>query len=256
MSEHLLIEQSAGILTLTMNRPDKKNALTQNMYGAMADAISAAQDDSAVRAIVIQGSTSCFTSGNDVGDFINSPRSGTDSPVYRFLRAICNAEKPLIAAVNGPAVGIGTTMLLHCDLVYVADNARLKMPFVNLGLCPEAGSSFLLPRLLGHLRAAELLLLGEEVSGQRATEIGLANQALPTGEAVLQAARQAAVRLTEQPPGSLKLTKQLIKEGVTQVAEQTMDAEGAHFTKLLAGPEAREALTAFMEKRKAVFANH
>lgn len=255
MSEHVLIERSGGVLTLSMNRPDKKNALTQKMYGAMADAIVAAQQDTQIRAVVIQGSDSCFTSGNDVGDFVNSPRSDTKSPVYHFLRAICNAEKPLIAAVNGPAVGVGVTMLLHCDLVYVAENARLKMPFVNLGLCPEAGSSFLLPRLLGHLRAAELLLLGEEVSGQRASEIGLANRALPAGAAVLQAAHQAAERITEQPPGSVKLTKQLIKQGVAQIAEQTMDTEGAHFTELLASDDAREALTAFIEKRKPVFKN-
>tara|TARA_R110000751_G_scaffold204095_2_gene308593 strand:+ start:178 stop:948 length:771 start_codon:yes stop_codon:yes gene_type:complete len=255
VSEHVLIERNGGVLTLTMNRPDKKNALTQNMYGSMADAIAAAQQDPAIRAVVIQGSNSCFTSGNDVGDFVNSPRSDTKTPVYHFLRAICNAEKPLIAAVNGPAVGVGTTMLLHCDLVFVADNARLKMPFVNLGLCPEAGSSYLLPRLLGHLRAAELLLLGDEISGHRATEIGLANRALPAGEAVLEAAQQAAQRIAEQPPASVKLTKQLIKQGVAQIAEQTMDAEGAHFTELLASADAREALTAFIEKRKPVFAN-
>jgi len=256
VSEHVLIERNGGVLTLTMNRADKKNALTQNMYGAMADAIKSAQEDAQVRAVVIQGSDTCFTSGNDVSDFVNSPRSDTKSPVYHFLRAICHAEKPLIAAINGPAVGVGVTMLLHCDLVFVADNARLKMPFVNLGLCPEAGSSFLLPRLLGHLRAAELLLLGEEISGQRATEIGLANRALPAGAAVLQAAQEAAQRISEQPPGSVKLTKQLIKQGVAQIAEQTMDAEGDHFTQLLAGPEAREALTAFLEKRKPVFANN
>lgn len=255
MSENILIERSGGVLTLSMNRPDKKNALTQNMYGAMADAIAAAQQDPQVRVVLIQGSESCFTSGNDVGDFVNSPRSDTKSPVYHFLRAICNAEKPLIAAVNGPAVGVGVTMLLHCDLVFVADNAQLKMPFVSLGLCPEAGSSFLLPRLLGHLRAAELLLLGEEVSGQRATEIGLANRALPAGAAVLQAAQQAAQRIAEQPPASVRLTKQLIKQGVAQIAEQTMDTEGAHFTELLASDDAREALTAFIEKRKPVFKN-
>jgi enoyl-CoA hydratase/carnithine racemase len=165
VSQHLLIDRSDAVLTLTMNRADKKNALTRDMYSAMAEAIASAQNDDSLRAVIIQGSESCFTSGNDVSDFINVPPSGPNSPVYDFLKAICHATKPLIAAVNGPAVGVGTTMLLHCDLVYVAVDAKLKMPFVNLGLCPEAGSSFLLPRLLGHLRAAELLLLGEMTSG-------------------------------------------------------------------------------------------
>ena len=145
-------------------------------------------------------------------------------------------------------------MLLHCDLIYAAENARLKMPFVNLGLCPEAGSSFLLPRLLGHPRAAELLLLGEEISGSRAAEIGLINQALPAGEAVLQAARKAALRIAEQPPGSVRLTKQLIRAGISRTADEVMETEGQHFAQLLGGAEAREALTAFMEKRKPVFA--
>jgi len=254
VSQQLLIDQSDSILTLTLHRPDKKNALTRDMYAALADAIQAAQTEDGIRAVIIQGSEQCFTSGNDVSDFINQPPGGQDSPVSRFLKAICHAEKPLIAAVNGPAVGVGTTMLLHCDLVYVADNARLKMPFVNLGLCPEAGSSFLLPRLLGHLRAAELLLLGEEVSGQRAADIGLANQALPAGRAVLNAARAAALRIAELPPGSIRLTKQLIRQGVADVANDVMEREGEHFAALLRGPEAREALSAFMEKRKPIFA--
>ncbi|MFN3581517.1 MAG: enoyl-CoA hydratase [Pseudomonas sp.] len=253
MSQHLLIDRSDQVLTLTMHRPDKKNALTRDMYSSMAKAIEEAQQDDGLRAVIIQGSDSCFTSGNDVADFINVPPAGPDSPVYDFLKAICHAQKPLIAAVNGPAVGVGTTLLLHCDLVYVAEDAKLKMPFVNLGLCPEAGSSFLLPRLLGHLRAAELLLLGELISGQRAAEIGLANYALPTGQAVLDAARAAALRITELPPSSVRLSKQLIKQGVTQVADEVMEREGEHFAALLKGAEAREALTAFMEKRKPVF---
>ncbi|SDR93162.1 short chain enoyl-CoA hydratase [Halopseudomonas xinjiangensis] len=253
MSEHLLEERNEAVLTLTMHRPDKKNALTRDMYGAMATAINAAQEDASIRAVIIRGSAECFTSGNDVSDFLNAPASEPESPVYRFLKAICHADKPLIAAVNGPAVGVGTTMLLHCDLIYVAENARLKMPFVNLGLCPEAGSSFLLPRLLGHPRTAELLLLGEEISGSRAVEFGLANQALPAGQPVFDAAMSAARRIAELPPESMRLTKQLIKRGVADVASRVMDEEGEHFSKLLGGPEAREALAAFMQKRKPVF---
>lgn len=254
MSEHLLIDRSDAVLTLSMHRPDKKNALTRDMYSAMAEAINAAQTDDSLRAVVIQGDEHCFTSGNDVADFINVPPAGPNSPVYEFLKAICHAAKPLIAAVNGPAVGVGTTLLLHCDLVYVAEDAKLKMPFVNLGLCPEAGSSFLLPRLLGHLRAAELLLLGETISGQRAADIGLANHALPAGAPVHAAARAAALRIAELPPGSISLSKQLLKQGVAQVAEEVMDREGEHFARLLKGAEAKEALSAFIQKRKPVFA--
>lgn len=254
MSEHLLIDRSEAVLTLSMHRPDKKNALTRDMYSAMAEAINAAQSDDSLRAVIIQGDETCFTSGNDVADFIDVPPSGPNSPVYEFLKAICHAAKPLIAAVNGPAVGVGTTMLLHCDLVYVAEDAKLRMPFVNLGLCPEAGSSFLLPRLLGHLRAAELLLLGETISGQRAAEIGLANHALPKGAAVHQAARAAALRIAELPPNSIRLSKELLKQGLNLTTEEVMDREGEYFAQLLEGPEAKEALSAFMQKRKPVFA--
>lgn len=250
MTDQLLIDHSDAVLTITMNRPEKKNALSREMYGGMAEAIRDAQDDSSLRAIVIQGSETCFTSGNDIADFVNVAPGGKDSPVYQFLRAICNADKPLIAAVNGPAVGIGTTMLLHCDMVYVADDAVLTMPFAKLGLCPEAASSFLLPRLIGHLRAAEMLLLGQEVTGQRAADMGLANYAFGTGADVLDAARTAALRIADLPPGSVRLTKQLLKRGVSETACEIMDAEGEHFARLLQGPEAREALSAFMEKRK------
>ncbi|WP_150305776.1 enoyl-CoA hydratase [Pseudomonas saliphila] len=253
MTDQLLIDHSDAVLTITLNRPQKKNALSREMYAAMAEAIQDAQDDSSLRAVIIQGSEDCFTSGNDIADFVNVAPAGADSPVYRFLKAICYADKPLIAAVNGPAVGIGTTMLLHCDLVYIADDAMLTMPFVNLGLCPEAASSFLLPRLIGHLRAAEMLLLGQTITGQRAADMGLANYAFGTGADVLDAARTAALRIAALPPGSVRLTKQLLKQGVSKVASEIMDREGEHFASLLQGPEAREALSAFIEKRKPTF---
>lgn len=253
MSQHLLTDLNDGVLTLTLNRPDKKNALTREMYAALASGLKEADADDSIRALIIQGSANCFTSGNDVSDFVNEAPGGPDSPVYDFLKAICHATKPVIAAVNGPAVGVGTTLLLHCDLVFTATNARLRMPFVNLGLCPEAGSSYLPPRLLGHLRAAELLLLGEEISGARAAEIGLANRALEPGQPVLDAAREAALRIAALPPGSVQLSKRLIKEGVARTADEVMEREGEHFARLLRGPEAREALAAFLEKRPAVF---
>ena len=253
MTDQLLIDHSDAVLTITMNRPEKKNALSREMYSGMAEAIRDAQDDSSLRAVIIQGSEECFTSGNDISDFVNVAPGGADSPVYDFLKTICNADKPLIAAVNGPAVGIGTTMLLHCDLVYVADDAMLTMPFVNLGLFPEAASSFLLPRLIGHLRAAEMLLLGQAITGQRAAEMGLANYVFGTGADVLDAARTAALRIADQPPGSVRLTKQLLKQGVRETACEIMDKEGEHFASLLQGPEAREALSAFIEKRKPTF---
>lgn len=166
MSEHLHIERDGGLLTLRMHRPDKKNALTRAMYAAMAEMLDEAERDPSVRVVLLTGSEACFTSGNDVADFIQAPPTGLNSEVFQFMRALFEFSKPVVAAVAGPAVGIGTTLLLHCDLVYVSRDAQLKMPFVNLGLCPEYGSSLILPRLLGHARAAELLLLGQAFTGE------------------------------------------------------------------------------------------
>ena len=179
----ILAHAEGGVLTITFNRLDRKNSITSAMYGAMADAIEGAEKDAAVRVVVLQGHETIFSAGNDIGDFLNQPPAGQDSPVFRFLRAIATFPKPLVAAVCGPAVGIGTTLLFHCDLVFAGDNAAFSLPFVNLGLCPEAASSLLVPQMFGYHRAAEALLLGEPFMAEAAQEAGLVNRVLPPTEA-------------------------------------------------------------------------
>jgi enoyl-CoA hydratase/carnithine racemase len=239
---------------IEINRPEKKNALTQAMYTAMADAFSQADADPAVRVIVIRGQPNIFTSGNDLKDFMNfdTLEPFESGPIYRFLRAISGAAKPVIAAVNGAAVGIGTTLLLHCELVYAAENAMFQMPFVSLGICPEAAASFLLPKLAGYQRAANLLLLGEPFGALQAKEIGLVNEVLPEGEVVSRALARAK-QLAAQPPGSVRITKQLLKAADAATVLRVMSEEGRQFIDRLNSAEAKEAFTAFMEKRKPDF---
>ncbi len=251
--QDILHHVDAGVSTLTINRLARKNSLTAAMYARLADAMEAAAHDAAIRAVVLQGHETIFSAGNDIGDFLNAPPSGSDAPVYRFLRAIATFDKPLVAAVCGPAVGIGTTMLLHCDLVYAGDNAAFSMPFVNLGLCPEAASSLLAPQMFGYHRAAESLLLGEPMTAESALEVGLINRIVPPAEANALAQRQAA-KLAAKPLTSLIATKQLMKQGQRDAVLRQMDAEGAHFGRMLREPAAREAFGAFMEKRKPDFA--
>ncbi|WIF68820.1 enoyl-CoA hydratase [Metapseudomonas otitidis] len=253
MSEHIHLERNQGLLTLRMDREDKKNALTRAMYGALADALDAADEDRSVRAVLITGSETCFTSGNDVADFIQAPPSGLDSEVFRFMKALFDFSKPVVAAVSGPAVGIGTTLLLHCDLVYVARDAKLKMPFVNLGLCPEYGSSLILPRLLGHARAAELLLLGEAFTGEQAAAWGIANEALADGAATLARAREMAQRFEQLAPSAVAVSKRLMREPGREELRRVIMEEGELFGQRLRTPEAIEALSAFMQRRKPDF---
>ena len=250
----ILTHTEAGVLTITLNRADKKNSITAAMYAAMADALETAASDSAVRAVVIQGHETIFSAGNDIGDFLKKPPSTPDSPVFRFLRGISTFPKPIVAAVCGPAVGIGTTMLLLCDLVYAGDNAAFSMPFVNLGLCPEAASSLLVPQLMGHVRAAEALLLGEPFTAETALEIGLINRIVPPFEANALAQRQAH-KLAVKPLASLMETKRLMKKGNAAAVAERMTDEGASFGRMLSEPAAREAFTAFMEKRKPDFSH-
>jgi len=187
----ILQHLDAGVMTLTFNRVDKKNSITRDMYSALANGVEQAQADAAVRVVVIQGHETIFSAGNDIADFLHQPPSGQDSPVFRFLRAIATVDKPVVAAVAGPAVGIGTTLLFHCDLVYAGDNAAFSMPFVNLGLCPEAASSLLAPRMFGYHRAAEALLLGEPFFAEAALEVGLVNRVVPPTEVNAYAQAQA-----------------------------------------------------------------
>ena len=253
MSEHLLVEREQGLLTLRMHRPDKKNALTRAMYSGMAEVLVQADQDKSVRAVLITGGDSCFTSGNDVADFIKAPPTGLNSEVFQFMQALFEFSKPVVAAVNGPAVGIGTTMLLHCDLVYVSRDATLKMPFVNLGLCPEYGSSLILPRLLGHAKAAELLLLGESFTGEQAASWGIANGVLDDGVATLEKAAAMARRFQQLAPSAVAVSKQLMQAPGREELRQVITAEGELFGQRLRSPEAIEALSAFMQRRQPDF---
>ena len=253
MSEHLYIEHDGGLLTLRMQRPDKKNALTRAMYAGMAEVLDEASHDPSVRVVLLSGGEQCFTSGNDVSDFLQAPPSGLGSEVFQFMRALFDFPKPVVAAVAGPAVGIGTTMLLHCDLVYVSRDAVLKMPFVNLGLCPEYGSSLILPRLLGHARAAELLLLGQGFSGEQAAAWGIANQVLDDGAATLAKGREMALRFLDLAPSAVADSKRLMRAPGREELRRVIEEEGALFGQRLRSPEAIEALSAFMQRRKADF---
>jgi enoyl-CoA hydratase/carnithine racemase len=248
----ILTHTDAGVMTITFNRLDKKNSITSSMYAAMADAVAQAGADPSVRVVVFQGHESIFSAGNDIGDFLNQPPTTSESPVFRFLRGIATFEKPLLAAVAGPAVGIGTTLLFHCDLVYAGDNAAFSMPFVNLGLCPEAASSLLAPRMFGYHRAAEALLMGEPFFAEAAQEVGLVNRVVPPTEVNGYAQAQAR-KLAAKPLSSLIATKRLMKGGDQQAVLKKMDEEGQDFGRMLREPAAKEAFGAFMEKRKPDF---
>ncbi|MFY8087662.1 MAG: enoyl-CoA hydratase [Rubrivivax sp.] len=245
-----------GVATIEIARPEKKNALTMAMYTAMSEALDAAREDKAVRAVLITGQPGIFTSGNDIEDFMQRPpgqgSESMDSPVFRFMQSLLACDKPVVAAVTGAAIGIGTTMLLHCDFVYVSDEARLAMPFVSLGLVPEFASSLLVPQLMGHRRAAEKLLLGDPFSAEQAVECGIANAVLPASE-VLPYARRMAERFNALPPGAVREAKQLMRAPQREQMLQVIRAEGEKFGKRLRSPEAMEAFQAFFQKRKPDF---
>ena len=248
----ILTHQDAGVLTLTFNRVERKNSINVAMYDALATALEKAAGDAATRVVVIQGHETIFSAGNDIEDFLKNKPAGMDSPVFRFLRGIATFPKPLVAAVCGPAVGVGTTLLFHCDLVYAGDNAAFSMPFVNLGLVPEAASSLLVPQMFGYHRAAEALLLGEPFMAEAALEVGLVNRVVPPSEANALAQAQAR-KLAAKSLSSLIATKQLMKGGQQKAVLERMGEEGAQFGRMLGEPAAREAMTAFMEKRKPDF---
>ena len=241
-----------GVATIEIARPEKKNAITIAMYQAMAEALFDAQLDSSVRAILISGQPGVFTSGNDLEDFMQRPAQNEDSPVFQFMKALLECDKPVVAAVTGAAIGIGTTMLLHCDLVYVSDEARLAMPFVSLGLVPEFASSLIVPRLLGNVRAAEKLLLGDPFTPQDAVDAGIANAVLPAGE-VVNHARRVAERFNALPPGAVRETKRLLRGPQAETVLKTMRSESELFADRLRSAEAKEAFQAFFQKRKPDF---
>jgi enoyl-CoA hydratase/carnithine racemase len=252
MTEHVKIEIADGVMTLTLQRPEKKNALTGAMYDALSNALAQAEADTSVRVVLFQGEGDSFTAGNDLSDFASQARgeSAVDSPAHRFIETISRASKPLVAAVQGNAVGVGTTMLLHCDLVYLADNARLLTPFVNLALVPEAASSWLLPLRIGHARAYAMFALGEPMEAAAALACGLANAVVQRGE-LRKRAHDAAIALTRRPAGALSLTKKLMRDH-QRIAAQIAE-EGQLFKARLKTPEAREALAAFAERRPPDF---
>ena len=253
MSEHIKIGLEDGVLRITFARPDKKNAITNAMYAAMGDALARAESDPAVRVVLFDAEGDAFTAGNDLGDFA-AVAAGTmareDMKAHLFLGALARAQKPYVAAVQGLAVGVGVTMLLHCDLVYVADDAKLTTPFVNLALVPEAASSLLMTARIGHVRAYAMFALGEPVDGRTAASIGIANAALPAAE-VRAKALAAAKTLASKPLGALQATKKLMRDA--QVIAAQMAREGEIFGARLKTAEAAEAFRAFAERRAPDF---
>ena len=251
MSEHVLVEREGDRLSVTLNRPERRNAITVAMYAALADAIESAADDPSLRLITLQGRGEDFTAGNDLNDFLQAmPRDGEDIPVWRLLRALARNQVPLAAAVQGNAVGIGTTMLFHCDLVLAEESARFSMPFVDLGLVPEAASSLLLPRLAGRRRAARYLLLGEPFGADDALFFGLVSHMVPTGG--LDAALTRVVdALKAKPREALRLTQALLRSADESEILDRMDLENGHFSERLSSQEVRDAITAFFARRSS-----
>jgi enoyl-CoA hydratase/carnithine racemase len=249
MTDHVRSDISNGVLTLTLNRPEKKNALTQDMYQALADGIDGAGHNPDVRCVLIQAEGDTFTAGNDLGDFAAANRG--EPAVVRsggnpLLAALARATTPLVAAVNGRAVGVGTTMLLHCDLVFVSDDALLTTPFVNLALVPEAASSLTLPLRIGHARAFSMFVLGEAVDAKRAVDWGIANAAFPAAE-LRERARAAAEAVAARPASAVTITKALMRDPAALAAR--MEVEGVHFAAQLKSADAKEAFAAFAAKR-------
>ena len=251
MIDLIIIEKDAGLLRLRMNRADKKNALTRDMYTAMAYAIETAEQDPEVRVILFEGSAGCFCAGNDLSDFLWEPPRDKSAPVYRFITALARSTVPMVAAVDGVAIGIGTTMLLHCDLVYATERTRFQLPFVNLGLLPEAGSTYLLPKLVGTARASELLMTGRPFKAEEARELGIINWVCAPEE-LTDRALLSARELAEKPPQTLRKIKSLLKSDSGKV-EDRIQWEILEFSERLDSAECKEALKAFQEKRKPDF---
>ena len=240
------------IARIEIHRPDKKNAFTGEMYTQLGDALAAAAESREARVVLLHGSGDCFTSGNDITDFLKPRPAGVEPPIWRVFRTLPSMPKPVVAAVAGPAIGIGSTMLLHCDLIYAGESARFQLPFVPLGITPEFGSTFLLPRVAGYQRAAELLFLGMPFTAQKAKEAGMVNEVLPDAE-VLGRAEKVAAQLAALPPESLRLTKQMLKAAQGAALDERIAEETKIFMGRLSSPEAKEAMNAFLEKRKPDF---
>lgn len=252
MTEHVTVTRDGPLLSVTLTRPERRNAITVAMYAALADAVESATSDSSIRLVTIRGEGQDFAAGNDLADFLQARPEGEELAVWRFLRALAACETPIVAAVHGNCVGIGTTMLLHCDLVVAEEGARFSMPFVDLGLVPEAASSLLLPRLAGRRIAARFLLLGEPFGVDEALSIGLVSHRASQGE--LDRSLSAIVQqLLAKPPEALRATQRLLRHGARDEILERMELEGKVFAERLKSPEVKEAISAFFEKRPAKF---
>jgi enoyl-CoA hydratase/carnithine racemase len=251
MSE-ILTERSGSILRIQLNRPEKKNAMTSDMYVTLAELLNAAAKDEQIRVVLWHGAGDSFCAGNDVADFLNIPPGPGESPQARSMKALVNFDKPLVAAVHGAVIGGGTTMLTHCDFVYAGESAKFQLPFVNLGVVPEFGSSYSIPAWAGHIRASELFLLGLPFGATRAAELGIVTRVVADQD-VLAAAAETARQLAAKPAGAMRASKMLLKRSAREPLEQAMQVENEVFAELVRSADAKEALTAFIEKRAPVF---
>ncbi|MEL3928673.1 enoyl-CoA hydratase-related protein [Aeromonas enteropelogenes] len=248
MAPILIAERQDGLLTLTLNRPDKRNALNTELYRQLVSELQQAAADEGVHVLLLQGQAECFTAGNDLADFVGKSSLEQDDPILQFLHTLADFPKPVIAAVGGPAVGIGTTILLHCDLVYLGENARLQLPFVELGLVPEFASSLLLPRAVGHLKAAELLLLAESMDAHESLRLGLANRVVASAD-LLAFAREQGLKLAAKPPRAVQKSKALLKQELKQAVHFVIDLEARAFAQALLGEEAQQRIAARLGRK-------
>jgi enoyl-CoA hydratase/carnithine racemase len=249
----IVIERSGGILRVELNRPAQKNAMTAGMYTSLADTLGKAATDEAVRVVLWHGAGDAFCAGNDIGDFLKNPPGPGESPQARLMDVLIGFEKPIVAAVQGAAIGGGTTMLTHCDFVYAGESAKFQMPFINLGLVPEFGSSFSVPARIGHLHAAELILLGEPFTAARALELGLVTRVVPDQD-LMATATATAQKLAAKPSGALRACKRFIKRASIGQLKEAVKVENQEFAERVQSPESKEAFSAFLEKRPPNFA--
>jgi enoyl-CoA hydratase/carnithine racemase len=251
--DDIVTERAGSILRIQLNRPKRKNAMTSGMYVALADILKNAARDERTRVVLWHGAGDSFSAGNDIEDFLKNPPGPGESPQAQLMNALLDFDKPLIAAVQGAAIGGGTTMLLHCDFVYAGESAKFQMPFINLALVPEFGSSSIVPARIGHLRSAELILLGSPYDAKRALELGLVTQVVPDQD-LLSIATAMAQKLAAKPAEALQASKRLMKQPFREQIKAAMKAENEEFSAQVRSEDAKEALTAFLEKRKPDFA--
>jgi len=250
--DEIITERSGSILSVVLNRPTKRNAMTSRMYVTLADVFNDAAKDKRTRVVLWHGAGDSFSAGNDVEDFLNNPPGPGESPQARLMKALIDFDKPLIAAVHGAAIGGGTTMLTHCDFVYAGESAKFQMPFINLAVVPEFGSSFAVPARIGHIRAAELILLGLPFDAKRAADLGFVTQVVPDQD-LLATATATALKLAAKPASALQASKRLMKGSFREQIKAAMKAENEEFSAQVRSEDAKEALTAFLEKRPPDF---